>query len=164
MPRVKFDQLPQESRVWIFSAERPLVDKEQAGLLDEVDQFLDQWASHDTPLFAAREIRYEQFLFVAVDDRRVGPSGCSIDSLVRKMKELQDAFGVELVNHAPVLFRRGDDEIVRVARDEFAELANAGSVTPDTTVFDNTLTRLGDIREGRWETRASDSWHGRTFF
>ena len=63
MPRVKFDQLPKESRVWIFSAERPLVDKEQAGLLDEVDQFLDQWASHDTPLFAAREIRYEQFLF-----------------------------------------------------------------------------------------------------
>jgi hypothetical protein len=79
------------------------------------------------------------------------------------MKGLQHELGVELVNHAPVLFRR-DDEIARVPRETFAELAKAGDVGPDTTVFDNTLTRLGDVREGRWETKAADSWHGRAFF
>ena len=163
MPRVDFEQLPENARVWIFSADRALTVDEQGRLLSEVDRFLTQWGAHDLPLTAGRAIRYDRFLFVAVDQRRVGPSGCSIDALVRQMKLLQAELGVELVDHGPVLFRRGED-IMRVPRHEFADLATTGAVTPDTTVFDNSLTRLGDVREGRWETKAADSWHGRAFF
>ena len=162
MPRIEFEQLPEDARVWIFAAERTLAPDEQTQLLTAVDQFIDQWGAHDAPLTAGRELRYDRFLFVAVDQRRVGPSGCSIDALVRQMKGLEQRIGVELVNHAPVVFRK-DDEIMRVARDEFAALASAGEVGPDTTVFDNTLTRLGDVRAGRWETQVANSWHGRAF-
>ena len=79
------------------------------------------------------------------------------------MKTLQQELGVELADHAPVLFRRGD-EIARVAREEFLALVADGEVSLDTTVFDNTLTRLGDVRDGRWETNAARTWHGRAFF
>ncbi len=163
MPRVEFDALPEDARVWIFSAERPLTPTEQSRLLGEVDRFLEQWGAHDMPLTAGRDVRYDRFLFVAVDQQAVGPSGCSIDALVRQMKALQAEMDVELVNHAPVLFRHGDD-INRVSREQFAELVADGDIDPDTTVFDTTLTRLGDVRQGRWETRAGDSWHGRAFF
>ncbi len=163
MPRTEFDALPEDARVWIFSAERPLTSVEQSRLLAEVDRFLDQWGAHDMPLTAGRDIRYDRFLFVAVDQRAVGPSGCSIDALVRQMKVLQTEIGVELVNHAPVLFRQGD-YIARVSRELFAKLVAGGDINVGTTVFDTTLTRLGDVREGRWETRAGDSWHGRAFF
>ena len=163
MPQVKFDRLPEEARVWIFSAERPLNAGEKDRLLAHVDGFIGQWAAHDTPLTAGRELRYERFLFVAVDQRMAGPSGCSIDALVRRMKGLEQELGVELVNHAPVVFR-ADGEIRRVRRDQFAALASAGEVGPQTTVFDNTLTRLGDVRAGRWETPAANAWHGRAFF
>lgn len=163
MPRVEFDQLPEDARVWIFSAERALTPDEQSVLLEAVDRFLAGWGAHDRPLVAGRDFRYNRFLFVAVDQRSVGPSGCSVDALVRTMKALQAQLGVELVNHAPVLFRR-DGEIERVPREEFADLAQAGTVGPDTTVFDNTLTRLGDVIDGRWETRVGDSWHGKAFF
>ena len=163
MSRVPFEQLPEDARVWIFAAERPLTESEQQRLLGEVDVFLDAWHAHDRPLRAGSDLRYDQFLFVAVDQRDAGPSGCSIDALVRVMKTLQAELGVELVNHAPVLFRR-EGKIDRVDRGDFADLAAAGTVGPETTVFDNTLTRLGDVRGGRWETRASDSWHGRAFF
>ena len=79
------------------------------------------------------------------------------------MKRLERELDVELVNHAPVVFREGD-VIRRVARDEFAALAASGAVGPQTTVFDNTLTRLGDVRAGRWETPVASSWHARAFF
>lgn len=163
MPRIAFDELPGDARVWIFSAERTLSPSERERLLAEVDGFLDGWGAHATPLTAGRDLVYGQFLFVAVDQRAAGPSGCSIDALVRRMKALQDEIGVELVNHAPVLFRRGA-AIARVPREAFAELAAAGQVGPGTTVFDNTLTSLGDVRAGRWEVPASDSWHARAFF
>ena len=163
MPRVEFEQLPSDARVWIFSAERALTQDEQARLLQVVDAFLSEWGAHDMPLTAGRDIRYDRFLFIAVDQSRVGPSGCSVDALIRQMKALQQEISVELVNNAPVLFRRGD-QITRLERDEFAALATQGEVGPETTVFDNTLTSLGDVRDGRWETSAGQSWHGRAFF
>ena len=163
MPQVTFDELPEDARVWIFSAERALSAGEQGRLLAQVDGFIGRWAAHETPLTAGRELRYDRFLFVAVDQRLAGPSGCSIDALVRQMKLLEQDLGVELVNHAPVVFRAGG-EIRRLRRDQFAALASAGEVGPETTVFDNTLTRLGDVRSGRWETPAANAWHGRAFF
>ena len=163
MPQIRFDALPEDARVWIFAAERVLAPAEQERLLAHVDAFIGQWAAHDMPLTAGRELRYDRFLFVAVDQRLAGPSGCSIDALVRRMKQLEQELGVELVNHAPVVFRAGD-EIRRVRRDQFAALASSGEVGPGTTVFDNTLTRLGDVRAGRWETPAANAWHARAFF
>ena len=69
MPRVLFDELPPDARVWIFGTERPLFDTERARVLDEVDAFIGQWAAHDVPLTTARDLRYDQFIFVAVDER-----------------------------------------------------------------------------------------------
>ncbi|MXY24304.1 MAG: ABC transporter ATPase [Acidobacteria bacterium] len=163
MPRIEFDELPGDARVWIFSAARKLTEPEQARLLAEVDAFINQWGAHAVPLTAGRDLVYGQFLFIAVDQRAAGPSGCSIDALVRRMQELQEEIDVELVNHAPVLFRQGE-AIARVPRDAFARLADAGKVGPDTTVFNNTLTSLGEVRAGRWEVPAADSWHAQAFF
>ena len=148
MPRVDFDQLPDDARLWIFTAERSLSDAEQAQLLREVDRFIGQWGAHDVPLTAGRELRYDRFLFVAVDQRKAGPSGCSIDALFRQTKAFEQEVGIELANHAPVVFRQGS-AIERVPREQFGELAATGKVDFETTVFDNTLTCVGDIRAGR---------------
>jgi hypothetical protein len=163
MARVEFDQMPGHARLWVFAAERDLTNDERARFLETVDTFLDGWQAHRHPLTSARDFRYDRFLFVAVDEQASGVSGCSIDALVREIKGLEAGLGVRLVDHGPVLFR-ADGRIVRVPRDEFAELARSGRVTPATAVFDNTITRVDDVRSGRWEGPASASWHGRAFF
>lgn len=163
MPRVPFEQLPPDARLWIFAAERPLSEDERERALGAVDQFIGQWAAHDRPLTTARDLRYDRFIFVAVDERSAGASGCSVDALVRQMKALEADLGLELINHGPVLYRDGD-AIARVDRHEFIELAESGTVDPSTVVFDNTLTTVGAVREGRWELPAAESWHGRAFF
>ena len=163
MPRIAFEHLPDEARLWIFSAARPLSEVEQAQLLTIVDRFIDQWGAHNVPLTAARELRYDRFLFVAVDQRTAGASGCSIDALFRQVRVLEREIGIELLNDTPVLFRQGA-VIERVPRERFAELAAAGTVDLDTTVFDTTLTSVSDVRAGRWETPVARAWHARAFF
>ena len=79
------------------------------------------------------------------------------------MKELECELDVELVNHAPVLFRRGAN-VERVTREDFSALVADGHVDLETTVFNNTLQVLADVRAGRWEVPASESWHGQAFF
>ena len=79
------------------------------------------------------------------------------------MRQLEGRLGLTLVDYGPVLYR-DQGEVRRVPRDEFAELARRGAVTPETRVFDNTISQLAALRDGRWEVPASAAWHGRAFF
>src|SRR6266550_1397596 len=120
MPRIPFDALPPDARVWVFPASRPLTEDERRRVLAETDAFIDQWTAHGVPLSAAREVRHGQFVLVGVNERAAGTSGCSVDALVRRMGQLQSVLGVELTDNAPVLFRNGE-QIERVPRERFAE-------------------------------------------
>jgi len=67
------------------------------------------------------------------------------------------------VDNSPVMYRDGE-EIQRVSRARFGELAESGAVSLSTPVFDNTVATVGDVRAGRWEKPARESWHGKAFF
>jgi hypothetical protein len=158
-----FGALPDSARLWTFGVSRPLSDDEEARLLDAVDGFLAGWKAHGHPLAAARDWRYGRFLLVAVDERVTPPSGCSIDALVRTLKELEAEMDVEIVGGAPVWYRQGaaDGPVRRLSRPDFRKAAGEGEIGDETIVFDPTLTRLGQLRQGRWELPAAESWHSR---
>lgn len=163
MPKTSFDQLPDHGRLWVFPASRTLEAAERDALLAEVDDFLDGWAAHGTPLHSARDFREDRFLLVGVDQDASAPSGCSVDALVRRLRGLGDRLGVVLIEHGSVWYR-GAEGIESASRSEFRALAASGSVTPDTPVVDTTLTRVSQVREEGLERPARDSWHGKAFF
>ncbi|MDX1388837.1 MAG: hypothetical protein R3344_06580 [Acidobacteriota bacterium] len=147
----------------MFAAESPLDAAGRDALLAEVDRFLAQWAAHGAPVVAGREWRDDRFLLIGVDERATGLSGCSIDALVRSLRALQSRVGAAIVDAPPVWYR-GPRGIETISRDTFESLADRGSVGPDTIVFDNTLASVGELRAGRFELPASETWHGAAFF
>jgi hypothetical protein len=156
MPRVSFDSLPDDARVWVFAAERPVSGEAAATLLSEVDGFLERWHAHGEPLTCAREWREDRFLLVGAGGEHA--SGCSIDGLFRQLRALGAQLGTSLVESGRVYFRDPQGFVSAASRDEFAELAGSGMVRGDTRVFDTSLTRMSDLRE-RFETVASRCWH-----
>jgi hypothetical protein len=163
MPAVTFEQVPDDARVWVFGAARPLSDREEGRLMDAADGFLARWAAHGAPVVGARELRHGRFLLVASDERATGVSGCSIDSLFHTLGALEAELGVSLRDSGLVFWRDRDGQVRSAPRPEFRELARAGEVDEDTIVFDNTVATAGDVRAGRWETRLGDAWHARAF-
>ena len=163
MPVVQFETLPDDSRLWVFGVERTLDGPERESLLGAVDSFLETWAAHGMPLTCGRDWRRERFLFVAVDQASVPPSGCSIDALVGVLKDQERRLGVRVLDNTPVWFLK-DGDVQRLARSEFRRLVEEGAVGPDTVVFDNTVTRLKEARGGLWEGPARASWHQKVFF
>ncbi|MBT8397433.1 MAG: hypothetical protein KJN92_10720 [Gemmatimonadetes bacterium] len=163
MPQIPFSDLPSASRLWIFPAERSLSTEEEKELLARADAFLKDWAAHGVPLTCARDWRYGRFLLVAVDEASEPPSGCSIDAMTRVLKEVGEDLGLTFVDKGPVLYREGE-EIRRVSRGEFKALVDAGELTLETPVFDNSITRLSELEAGQWEKPAGASWHRRAFF
>ena len=163
MPRIDFSELPDHGRLWVFPARRELDSEAEASTLRVVDDFLEGWAAHGAPLRSGRELVEGRFLLVGVDVDAEAPSGCSIDALVRRLRELGDAIDAGFIDHAPIWYR-DDAAIKSVSRSEFRTLSESGEVTADTPVFDTSLTTVGALREGRLERPARDSWHGRVYF
>ncbi|HSG49286.1 MAG TPA: hypothetical protein VLA43_15805 [Longimicrobiales bacterium] len=164
MPQVPFESLPDDARLWIFAVQDRLEPEQVTQLREAVSGFLEGWAAHGDPLTAGYAWVEDRFLLVAVDQRTVPPSGCSIDSLMRALKELEARFGKRLVDHGPVYLRSGAGEVIRMSRKDFRDAASSGAVTPESRVFDTTLTSLGAFRSGRMEIPARESWHGGAFF
>lgn len=163
MHAVPFDRLPDDARVWIFAAARPLDDSEAERLLARVDAHLASWRAHGEPVVGSRDWRYGLFLLVGADERASGVSGCSIDALFYALGEMEAELDVALRDASPVWFRDPEGSVRCVSRPEFRGLVRDGGVDADTTVFDNTVTTVGDVRAGRWERPLRQSWHGRVF-
>jgi hypothetical protein len=157
--RPSVQDLPDDARLWVFGANRPLAGQEASRLNEQTARFLEGWAAHGEELAAAFDWRYDRFLIIALDERQAAASGCSIDALMGHVRKLESELGVDLVDGSPVWYRDGE-EIRRVSRREFGELAASGDVSGRTVVFDLTVGRLGELRAGRWELAANSSWHG----
>jgi hypothetical protein len=157
MPIVPFETLPDSSRVWTFGSDRALEAEQDKLLLREVDEYLEGWKAHGAPLTVGREWRDGRFLAVAVDQSDTGATGCSIDGLFRVLQGLESTTGANLVGGGRVFYRDGSAGVQSVSRSEVAALASSGAITPDTVVFDTTLTDLGTWR-ACFERPARQSW------
>lgn len=151
--------LPDDARLWIFGADRPLGTAELRTLRAELGHFLRGWAAHRVELLAGLEIDEDRFVLVAVDEERAAASGCSIDALLRALGALEERLGVRLRDGSLVFHRARDGTIVASDRAEFRRLAERGEVDADTRVFDLTVDRVGSWREAGIERAARECWH-----
>ena len=158
MPRVSFDTLPADARVWVFAAANPVGAPASERLLHAVDDFLEDWNAHGSPLVCGRDWRDDHFLAVGVDQSTAGASGCSIDGLFRTLARLEPELGTTMLGGGRVYYRDADGSVMVTTRKAFNELARDGRVGPDTPVFDTSLTTASAWRE-HFERPARASWH-----
>lgn len=153
MPRIDISQLPDESRIWVFPISPALDDRASADVLSKIDQFLDRWAAHNVPIVSARDLIGGTFLLIAVD-RSSETSGCSIDRMFGLLQQLEREHGVAILDPSRIFVRDSSGSVNVLTRDEFR-----ASATGTTPVIDILAERLGDVRHGRWQRPARESWH-----
>ena len=158
MPLIPFATLPDDARVWVFASQAPLDEIDEPRLLAAVDGYLLTWKAHGAALTCAREFREEYFLAVGVDERASGASGCSVDGLFRVLQQIEDGIGTSMVGGGNVYFRDPTGLVVWCTRSQFELMSTVREVSGETTVFDLTVSTLGDFR-ANFERRAKESWH-----
>ena len=156
---IPFDQMPDEARVWIYPSNRPFSESEIPLLKDLVEQFLTQWTAHNQALEASYDLPYNRFIILAVNQKNVQASGCSIDASVRFIQQLESQFGLVLLDKMNVTFKQGEF-LAHKPLDEFVKMAKAKSVSGATVVFNNLVDTIADYKQF-WEVPAKDSWHQR---
>ena len=155
----QYDLLPEDTRVWIYQANRPLGDAEVNELRPALEQFADQWVSHNQQLRAFGGVFHKQFIVLMVDESQAGASGCSIDKSVYFIKQIENAFQINLFDRMTFTYKDGD--LIKSAhRDDFASLYNSGKINDDTLVFDNLVKTKKDFDQV-WLKPLGQSWHKR---
>ena len=146
-----FENLPAESKVWIYTADREFTAEDQDTIAEAMSRFLPQWAAHGNALFGDYAIERNRFLILAVDESKAGASGCSIDASVRFIKELGSHLKIDFFNRLNmVIEHEGALKTVHVS--EVRQY-------PDAMVFNPMITQLSDIRSS-WVVKVADSPFG----
>ena len=156
---VAYESLADTSRVWIYQAARPFTDAELQEAQKYLEQFAQQWVSHNRALKAFAKVFHQQFIVLIVDESQAGASGCSIDSSVKFLQKLSAHFDIDFFDRMTFAYKEG--AFVKTApRTEFATLYKTGQLTEETLVFDNLVTTKADF-EAAWIKPLGKSWHKR---
>ncbi|WP_334058923.1 ABC transporter ATPase [Polaribacter sp. P097] len=155
----EYKNLPKNARVWIYQANREFTNKEVDFLSTKTQQFINSWTRHGDNLKGSFTIKYNQFLVLAVDESINNVSGCSIDSSVHFVQQLQNDLNIDLMDKMNVTFK-DNDTINLVKLSDFQKYAKENKITKDTIVFNNMVNTKEDF-EQNWEVPAKDSWHNR---
>jgi hypothetical protein len=91
-------KFPEQSRIWIYQADRILSQTEQAWFLEQLEVFMPTWANHGKQLTSTAFIVNDCQIVFVVNEAMIGASGCSIDSSVRFIKQIGSELGVDFFN------------------------------------------------------------------
>ena len=148
---------PDESRVWIYQAEKPFVEGDIIHINEDIDHFCDQWTSHNRDLRALGGVMHDLFVVLVVDETMASTSGCSIDKSVAFVKNLEQKYDRKLLERNNIAWLDGDEQLHITPLAELKEAISAGRMSLNTPVFDNLVaTRKEYI--SRWTVPLGASW------
>lgn len=158
---VPFENLPEESRIWIYQSNRKFSDEEFTEIETAVQSFLNEWAAHGTSLESSYQLKYNRFIILAVNQDVQLATGCSIDASVEFIQSLEKKYSVDLLDKMNVTFKLGE-HIAHKPLLDFKKMVKDKAVTENTIVFNNLVNNVQEFNES-WEVAAADSWHSRFF-
>lgn len=156
---VPFKELPENARVWIYQSNRAFNPEELETIASRTAEFLKDWTAHGASLKAGYLLPYNRFLVIGLDENEASASGCSIDTSVRFIQELQNRFQVDLLDKMNVTFKQGDYIQFKPLAD-FRKMAKDRAVNKETIVFNNLVNTKYEFDQF-WEVPAKESWHNR---
>lgn len=158
---VPFENLPPESKIWIYQSNRKFTDAEMNEIEAALQSFIENWSAHGTGLEASFQLKYNRFIILAVDQEHQMATGCSIDTSVQFIQELEQKYEVDLLDKMNVTFKLGE-HIAHKSLIDFKKMAKDKAVSENTIVFNNLVNTIEEWNEN-WEVPAGDSWHSRFF-
>lgn len=158
---VPFENLPEDSKIWIYQSNRKFSDDEITEIESDLKIFIDNWSAHGTTLEASYIIKYNRFIILAVNQETQQATGCSIDSSVAFIQNLEQKYQVILLDKMNVTFKNGE-HIAHKSLIDFKRMAKEKAVTVNTIVFNNLVNSIEEFNDN-WEVPAADSWHSRFF-
>tara|TARA_B100001287_G_C22612862_1_gene496021 strand:- start:355 stop:846 length:492 start_codon:yes stop_codon:yes gene_type:complete len=153
---VNFNDLNKNSKVWVFQSSSKIPES----LLDKISKdskdFLDRLNSHGNSLNSSFKLVYNHFLIIAVENIKNEISGCSIDTIIRFVKNLELRYNLSFFDRFIIKYKE-DNNIKATSLHEFKSICKTQKISNKITVFNNLVKNIDEL-ENIWETNIQNSW------
>lgn len=152
--------IPQEfhagSRVWIYQGSRLFTVSEALEIEKLLEEFVENWKSHGAAVKGYASLLFGQFIIIMADETATGVSGCSTDSSVHLIKQIEQQFGVNMFDRQVFAFVVKDKiQSLPMAQLNYA-VAN-GFINADTLYFNNIVATKEELLHS-WIIPVKGSW------
>ncbi|SEA40371.1 hypothetical protein SAMN05192529_1172 [Arachidicoccus rhizosphaerae] len=144
------------SKVWIYQASRRLGMAEALELESDIQAFSADWNTHGRANTSYINLFFGQFLVIMADEAQGPVSGCSTDSSIRFVKQLEKKFGVQFFDRQLLAFII-KDEIQVLPLNQLDYAISQGFLNKETLYFNNLVSSKKDLLE-KWLVPIKDSW------
>lgn len=150
-------QMPDDSKVWIYQANRLLTIEEIAEVEMLLEGFVEKWEAHKQAVKGYGGIFYKRFIVLMADESVAEVSGCSIDGSVRLIKELEQAFDLNFFDRLKITYKITNQLVGAFTLSQINEMWKKGTINEETIVFNNLVQTKGEF-DSKWEIPLKDSW------
>lgn len=158
---IPFENIPDDARIWIYQADRKLTDTEEQQIVNAGQIFFKDWAAHGAPLKSSFKVFHNQFLVISADESFNKASGCSIDSSVAFVKQLEQQLGINFFDRTKIAFIFNDEVFIETLNNLKTSVAD-GKITESTLTFNNLVSSKGEF-ESSWIVPAKSTWLNKYF-
>ena len=146
------------ARVWIYQSNRKLNAEECQYVDQSLKSFVQEWNAHGNALTASYDLREPFHFALIVDESKTSASGCSIDSSIKVIKQMEAALQVDFFQRQNIVFKAHDTVNILPMQD-FISKVKSGDLDKNTPIADTLVNKYGDW-ENNFFKPAIDSWLG----
>ncbi|MBS1512946.1 MAG: hypothetical protein JST86_19040 [Bacteroidetes bacterium] len=144
------------SRVWIYQSNRLFFISEAFEIEDMLKAFVDNWKSHGDPVKGYANLFFGRFIVLMADETQSGVSGCSTDSSVHLIKDIEKKFNVDMFNRLNLAFLIKDKvEMLPLSQLNYAVENNF--INAETLYFNNTVLTKKELLDN-WIRPVKNTW------
>jgi len=153
------ENFSKNTRVWIYQSSRLFTLSEALQLEEELKQFGENWLSHGASVNASCFLFFGYFIILMADEAEITVSGCSTDSSVRFVKNIEQSYNVSLFDRTNLAFIVKDKiELLPLSQVNYA--IQNGYISDSTLFFDNAIQDISAFKN-KWIVPIADSWLGK---
>lgn len=150
------DNFSPVSRVWIYQSSRIFSLSEAFEAEDMINKFINSWLSHGEPVKGAGHLFFGQFIILMADETATNVGGCSTDSSVRLIKDVEQKFGVSMFERTTLAFVIRDRiQLLPLSQLQYA--FDNSFIDGDTLYFNNLVYTKIEL-EDNWIVPIKNSW------
>src|SRR5512136_2163980 len=117
---------------------------EALSIEDMLNDFVAKWNSHGDPVKGFGTLFFGQFIILMADESATGVSGCSTDSSVRLVKDIERALNVNLFDRQLLSFVI-IEKVQLLPLNQLNYAVQNGFISSETLYFNNTVLDKNEL-------------------
>ncbi|MDB5229379.1 MAG: hypothetical protein JWN76_184 [Chitinophagaceae bacterium] len=150
------EDFPAQSRVWVYQSSRLFTMGEAFEIETILEDFLSSWNAHGAPVKGYANLLFGQFVILMADEDKTAVSGCSTDTSVRMIKNIEEQFKVNMFDRQTLAFII-KEKIQLLPLSQLNYAVENNFVNADTLYFNNTVLTKEELLN-KWIIPVKESW------